>query len=150
VLLPCDDFWYASETRVAVRDGRVLATTEYYTDLAGGYANVPQLAKPEAIIAYFTQIIAFVRSEVAAGRVSQSAAVDVALLKSKETDEHTSPSPSSFDITLIECNAYDDSFDAGLFRDRDEIEQQHASTDNMVVCRWRDEHGRQVEHVLPL
>jgi hypothetical protein len=118
---------------VVVQDGRILATSEYYTDLVGGYGNVPALSSHAAIVDYIDQAITFVKNEVKAGRIPRSAAVDVAL-KTHQFDQM-----SERDILLIECNAFDDTFDTCLFDDLTEIRALAGTS--TIVSRWRDLQG---------
>jgi len=144
LLLPwrADEFWYASETRVMVRDGRILTTSEYYSDLVGGYSNVPELATQEAVLGYLARVIAFVQAELRAGRIPLSTAVDVALLTGNNDEEDEEKGG----IMLIECNTYDDTFDTCLFDSLAEIEQERAS--NGVECRWRDAQGTFLSQII--
>jgi len=133
LLLPWkgDDFWYESETRVCVKNGRVRAMSEYYTDVQGGYANVPSLTTTDAVSIYGQRIIAFVEQLVTFSATPKTIIADVALSKSGE-------------IHFIEYNAYDPgTFDTCLFEDSDEIDNLKC-----IEFRWRDTDNKVIVHKL--
>lgn len=126
-------FWYASETRVFVKDGRVQAMTEYYTDLVKGYANVPSLQDRAAVMTFCQSIVTFVETLVKRGTILPTTVADIALLKVDNTKPN---SVDSVSFTLIECNAYDDTVDTCLFTDFDDMLKSEP-----IECRWRDING---------